>query len=366
MYWNGRRYRPAQPPKVYPRPQDSITELLKPLGEKERRGNVWIPVQQIPMNVPKEETSNVTPSPTPTNTATPSPTPSQTPTQTGTATSTPTPTSTTTTTPTPNNTTTTTPTPTPTPSSTPFSYDTDAAAYLNAVVNAGGSGLTSTISAATNTLFVSLKSNSLYTKMIAFYPFLGQNSAGCKFNAKNPVDSDAAFRLTYNGGFTFNASGETGNGTNGYADTYVTSGYSALMVYSLSTGSTGYDMGREEATNDAYIITKYSANQDAYLSVGGNSPVQISDSPGADGLYIGVKTGTTQTLYRNGSSIGSNSGGGTLPAQSILLHAAYTTGDFSNHTLGFAGIASGITSSEVSTLSSVINTFMTSINRNTY
>jgi len=244
--------------------------------------------------------------------------------------------------------------------------DDDSITYLNAVVNAGGSGLTSTISAATSTLFTQLKDNGLYTKMIGMYPFLGENSAGCKFNAVNPTDSNSAYRLTYNGGMTFNSSGETGNGTNGYADSYITSGYTTLIAYSLSTNSSGYDMGREEASNDAYIITKYSANADSYGIVGGNIPVQVSDSPGADGLYIALKESTTLTFYRNGTSIGTNTNSSSLPAQSILIHAATTAGDYSNHTLGFAAVASGITSSQITTLSTIINTFMTSIGRNTY
>jgi hypothetical protein len=102
MKWNGRAYRPpGYGIKVYPPKQDSIKELLKPLGEKERKGNVWIPVLNQPINVLKESgtpTPPSSPSPTPTKTATPTPTPSSsaiptspspTPTQTGTPTPTP-------------------------------------------------------------------------------------------------------------------------------------------------------------------------------------------------------------------------------------------------------------------------------------
>jgi hypothetical protein len=40
-----------------------------------------------------------------------------------------------------------------------------------------------------------------------------------KYNLVNPVDSDAAFRLVFNGGWTHSSNGATPNGTNGYADT---------------------------------------------------------------------------------------------------------------------------------------------------
>ena len=103
MKWNGRSYRPpGYGIKIYPTKQDSIAELLKPLGEKERKGNVWIPVLNQPINVLKQTQAPViTPSVTPTQTGTPTGTPTQTPTQTGSGTPTPTPTGTSTPTPSP-------------------------------------------------------------------------------------------------------------------------------------------------------------------------------------------------------------------------------------------------------------------------
>jgi hypothetical protein len=79
MKWNGRYYRPGQGIPVYPKKQESITELLKPLGEKTNRGNVWIPVLNQPINILKEETSAPVSSPTPTPSSTTTPTPTLTP-----------------------------------------------------------------------------------------------------------------------------------------------------------------------------------------------------------------------------------------------------------------------------------------------
>ena len=95
--WGGRKWVPGKP---QPRkPINDIEELLKPLGEKTRMGNVW--GSQI-LNVEKPVESEAppasptpTPSITPTNTVTPTttntPTPSITPTNTLTPTQTPTP-----------------------------------------------------------------------------------------------------------------------------------------------------------------------------------------------------------------------------------------------------------------------------------
>lgn len=87
MKWNGRTYKSGYGINVYPKPEDSIKELLLPLSEKKRKGNIWIPVLNQVINVTKETTTPVpvSPSPTPTSTITP------TPTQTGSPTPTPTP-----------------------------------------------------------------------------------------------------------------------------------------------------------------------------------------------------------------------------------------------------------------------------------
>lgn len=109
MEWNGRKYRPAG--QVMKQTKPDYQDMLKPYGQKNDNGNVWIPVLQMPGNVPQDAVV-VSPTPTPsiTPTNTPSNTPTSTPTPSVTATNTPTPTITNTGSPTP--------TPTVTPSST--------------------------------------------------------------------------------------------------------------------------------------------------------------------------------------------------------------------------------------------------------
>ncbi len=94
--------------------------------------------------------------------------------------------------------------------------DPDAAAFLSAA------GITDpTISSAINTLVVDLKAASIWSKMKAVYPFVGGTASTHKWNLVNPLDTDAAFRLVFNGGWTHSANGALPNGTNGYANTYL-------------------------------------------------------------------------------------------------------------------------------------------------
>ena len=221
MKWNGRRLIPVGAIPVYPKRQDDIRELLKPLSEKRDRGNVWVPVLNQPINVQKEPTPQGSPTPTPTKTLTPTPTPSQT--------FTPTPTET--------------PTPTPT-----IPFDSDAASYLSAVVTAGGTGITDTVSAATSTLFYSLKAAGVYSKLLALYPMLGGNAAGCKFNAINPVDSDAAYRLQFINNPTYSMSG-VNFASVAYADTKLNPAQISVLTATTQI-SMGTYLNRGPVNND--------------------------------------------------------------------------------------------------------------------
>ena len=408
MKWNGRNYRPAgQYIRHSKNNKDfNFEDALKPLGEKENKGNVWVPVlqNQVIMNAPQTTSSvPVSPTPTPSITPTISLTPSLTPTNTQTPTNTPTPTisltpsitptisltpsitPTITISPSVSLTPSITPTITPTQSSIP-SGTTEANAYLSAVVAACGTGITPTISAATTTLFTSLVSNNLYNKISVMYPMLGGNAAGCKFNAKDPRDLNAAYRLTFNGGVSFDASGMTGNGTNGYADTNFSvinlDRYSAHMSFynTLNTTTTArIEMGASKQTGSPQ------STYDLFIDFGGptyerggsidTNGVGLSFTNNANsantGNFVVSRTGDTFTgLYKNGSSqltstkitngsININLGIGARISD--VVPQGYTT-----RRCGFATAGSGLTASEVSTLSTIINTFQTSVGRNTY
>ena len=93
MEWNGRKYRPAG--QVMKKANPDYQDMLKPYGQKNNNGNVWIPVLQIVGNVPQDAvpvSPTPTPSITPTRTVTPTISITKTPTISITPTNTPTPT----------------------------------------------------------------------------------------------------------------------------------------------------------------------------------------------------------------------------------------------------------------------------------
>jgi hypothetical protein len=296
--------------------------------------------------------------------------PTPTPTVTPTNTATPTPTLTTT----PTNTPTLTQTPTPSPGP---AFDPDAAAYLSAVVTAGGT-VTSPMSAATNNMFLALKSNGLYTKIDAMYPVLGGTAGSHKFNAINPIDTNGAYRLTFTAGWTHNASGMTNSGT-AYADTHydaslVVSGVADqhISIYTTTQSSRGtQDIGSTDTTAGVIEVG-------IYTSFGGNSFIPNVKSAGSGyvsysqptqagiGYFIATSNGTNVLGTKNGVL---EVNGVQTPAFTDKSH--WVGNSNGNQSVGstsliFATFGRQLTSSQMTTLSSIINAFQTSLGRNTY
>lgn len=94
------------------------------------------------------------------------------------------------------------------------SLDVDA---LSFITNAGITDLIQQFSI--NDLVIGLKTDGIWSKLKAIYPFVGGTASTHKFNLKNPLDSDNAFRLVFTGGWVHDSNGAKPNGTNGYADT---------------------------------------------------------------------------------------------------------------------------------------------------
>jgi hypothetical protein len=166
--------------------------------------------------------------------------------------------------------------------------------------------------AAINTLVVDLKGYSIWTKMKALYPFVGGTASSHKFNLKNPLDTDAAFRLTFSGGWTHSSMGALPNGTNAYADTFynlsvnTTSSNVSAGFYSRVTGtSSGAQFGGIIPFNGLELLLNlsnatYWATND---NVGAGSGSFIADQRG---FFILNKVSLTEKrFYKNGVQINS-------------------------------------------------------------
>ena len=212
--------------------------------------------------------------------------------------------------------------------------------------------------------------------MTAFYPLLGGNSDGCKFNGKNPVDTNAGYRLTFFGGWTFNPSGATSNGTTAYADTFLAP--SAMTLNSQHLGIYLTNNNAPLGVGRNYIGASFGVNycvigQDGSANwfVALNSAGGVVTSSSRQSMIIAASSGgTTDGIYRNGTLFNSfNVASRTAINFSNYIAALNNGGSAQQYYANeyrFVTIGSGLTAAEVSTLSTIINTFQTTLGRNTY
>ena len=290
------------------------------------------------------------------------------------------PTQTPTTTRTPSPTPTTTGTPTPTPTASSPAFDVDAATYLGQVLFAGGTGITATVSGATNTLFTSLKSCGVYNKIAVMYPFLGGVANSTAINAKNT----GTFFMQWNGGLTHNYSGVTGNGTNGYGNTtYPASAFTVNQVHLAIYQNTANTPAKtEELLAGVYpqqatfqLGTNFtSGSPDGWYYRVGRAGVEVRGAYSgsvADCYVITRNSGTTENLYKGGSLLNTNAAStysntaGNFPVYAFnfnVSNAPYSNG-YANQRLGFLCFGGGLSATEALCLNNAITTFNLTLGR---
>jgi len=271
-------------------------------------------------------------------------------------------------------------------------YDPDAELFFNAE-SAAGVTLTTTQKNAVNQWVVDAKAAGIWTKMKAVYPFVGGTATAHKFNLKNPADTNAAFRLSFVGGVTHSANGIQGNGTNGYANTFLNmqtvfpSGNSSIGSYNR-TNVVGYMLGARAGTgNTGNPATNFNHSIIQVSSINISPPsapiiVANRSGTGTAGLFQVTPTPTSQLGLLACSRVSStliyaitNSGLFTnttnvtqtvLPNLQIALLALNTgtVGTFSTHQLSFAYISDSLTSTELTALRTINLTFQTTLGRN--
>jgi len=261
--------------------------------------------------------------------------------------------------------------------------DPDAAAFLTAA------GITNlTIITAINTLVLDLKGYGLWTKMKAIYPFVGGTASTHKYNLKDPQDLDAAFRLVFNGGWTHSANGAQPNGTNAYANTFLTpsanqsltsghfSLYSRTSAASANTNTFGASGVRDDPTvRCSVLIIRRSLDNIRTIAMwgeGANDVTPSSIETDGRGFYVGSRTAANSlVLYKNGISVSSVSGNQTqtqLSTRSYFLSVVNQNGNpsigsYDNKELAFGSIGDGLTNTEAADFYTAVQAFQTTLNR---
>ena len=232
----------------------------------------------------------------------------------------------------------------------------------------------STQQSAINTLVTQLKTYGVWTKLKAVYPFVGGTASQHKFNLKDPRDLDAAFRLTFNGGWTHSATGILPNGTTGYAETYFnpTTGYSVnnsahISFYSRTNSSEVSDteMGCFD-TNNLVITTRRSDQSNkTFLFANTNNGINFVDSDSL-GLYVSNRINNQANGFKNGVSKGSNTvADNARNNRTIVIGANNAIGfnitQYSSRQSAFASIGDGLTDTEAANFYTAVQAYQTTL-----
>ena len=246
--------------------------------------------------------------------------------------------------------------------------DASATAFLSAT------GITDpTITSAIDTLCKDLKSAGIFTKMSAIYPMVGGTATTHKFNLVNPVDSDAAFRLSFLGGWTHSSNGMLPNGLNGYADTFLTPSTTlslnntSLSLYSRTNKSeSSIDIGCQGGGNATYTHWNF-ATTTAFRGIN-SAPTTRVPIVNTTGLLTASRIVSNNEVYYSNGAFASNFNANStaLTAQKIIIGGRNNGGTadlLANKQYAFACIGQGLSATEASNLYTAVQKFQTTLGR---
>lgn len=234
------------------------------------------------------------------------------------------------------------------------------------------SGITdSTEKSAICTLVKQLKDSSLWNKQKVIYPIVGGTSSTVKWNLVNPVNADTAYRIVFNGGWTYNSSYIQGNGSTGYANTYFNTSTAGLSKDSIAWGiyiennvDNNASFGYIDASFQGWSLFPRLSNV-AYSAVS-----KVYDS-GANtdsrGFYLGTRTnGTSGKTFRDNSLLISHGSALVGSFANMYLGARNNNGSveqYSTYQIGFFFVSYGLSDAEASTMYNIFTAFKTTLGR---
>lgn len=229
-------------------------------------------------------------------------------------------------------------------------------------------------SLAVNTLVLGLKSNSLWEKFYALYPFIGGNATA---HAK---DLKGSFHGTFAGSPTHNSNGITGNASDARFDT----GFDwandatdaqdncAMYLYDRSAAAPtngGHIAGSMRSTPD-YNLRFVIAMSTTMVAMGGVNNLTSNASqtwvPGH--LVLQRSASNVATLQVNSDAKRTNTdvSTGCVAVSNAVMCSKQGTGysNYSNANIAFAAFTVALTDGEWTTFRALIDTFQTALSRN--
>lgn len=256
----------------------------------------------------------------------------------------------------------------------PFRYavagctDADAVAFLAAAAITDA-----TITSAICALVTTMKANGTWAKMQAIYPMVGGTATTHKFNLKNPADTNAAFRLSFTGGWTHSANGALPNGTNSIADTFYIPATSAtqnshhLSYYSRTNSNlTEVEIGAVNSSQGSLVEARTS--NVSYFRINSAATYASAADTNSAAYYISNRTASNVINgWRNSTKIAT-----AATVSTTLTTLRYFIGALNDNAItkyystkqcAFASIGSGLTDGEAAALYTAVQAFQTTLSR---
>jgi hypothetical protein len=200
-----------------------------------------------------------------------------------------------------------------------------------------------------------------------------------KYNLKDARDLDAAFRLAFNGTWTYSKQGATPNGVNGYATTYfntatnLTQFSSSMSVYSRTdTTSSGEVMGCDVGGFGRYfrLLLKSSTTPNTRVIQNGTATAATYNGVANSlGLFLSSRTTSTKLILQQNSTILNTNTileTSLLPSQNVFIGAYSNNGSPSNYTpyqIAFSHLSDGLTDTEATNLYTSVQLFQQELSR---
>jgi hypothetical protein len=202
-----------------------------------------------------------------------------------------------------------------------------------------------------------------------------------KYNLKDARDLDAAFRLTWSGGWTYSATGATPNGTNGYANTNLvpstalTLNSTHLSFYSRTNQAAGnvYEFGVSPDPSDLPLMllsARFTGDLIRSSQYDYNLTQIYTANADSTGYYSNTRTSVnSHKVYKNGALLATNTVTSiqALPyTQPMYMSAGNfqgTANRFSSKQVAFATIGNGLTDQENQLLNQITEKYQVALSR---
>lgn len=249
-----------------------------------------------------------------------------------------------------------------------FGFDTDTIAYILRVTTAGGS-LTDDEQNAVDTLVKKMKTDGIWTKMKAVYPFIGSSAAACAQNLKS-----SSFTGTFSGTWTYASTGVKGNGSSNIFNTTLipntdlSQNDAHTSCYIRDNATNGkMQMGQYTGGRVAIMGAKYNTVS-AYIGINSTENLTAADTGTVRGLLTQSRiVSNTSKYYKNASVYDTNVTNSTTPGTFSIYIGCINVNNtaFFPDTVefAFASIGDGLTDTDTSNLYSAVQTFNTSLSR---